>query len=238
MKNLKKMLFMLMICLLTFAMPLSASAAVKINKKQVVLINGQTTKLKVTGTSKKVKWSTNKKKIVTVTQKGQVEALKKGKAVITAKVGNKKLTCKVTVESPEISATEVELNVKEKTQLKMSGTQQRVTWKSSMPGVAAVTAKGRITAKKAGTAVITATVNKKKYVCNVTVVKNVETQETETDNVQHGTGTYALNTNTMKFHYLTCGSAKRISAANYAESNESRYALIEQGYDPCGNCHP
>lgn len=44
-----------------------------------------------------------------------------------------------------------------------------IKWNSSKKAVAAVTSKGKVTAKKAGTAKITATVNKKSYSCTVTV---------------------------------------------------------------------
>ena len=49
---------------------------------------------------------------------------------------------------------------------------------------------------------------------------------------------YVLNTDSMKFHYPSCSSAEKISAENYAESNSDRETLINQGYSPCGNCHP
>ena len=49
---------------------------------------------------------------------------------------------------------------------------------------------------------------------------------------------YVLNTNSKKFHYPTCSSAKQISEKNYAESNKSRDELIADGYDPCGRCCP
>lgn len=49
---------------------------------------------------------------------------------------------------------------------------------------------------------------------------------------------YVLNTNTMKFHYPSCSSAKKISSKNRKDYTGSREDLIAQGYDPCGNCHP
>ena len=62
--------------------------------------------------------------------------------------------------------------------------------------------------------------------------------EENTDNENIGSTKYVLNTNTKKFHYPTCGSAGKIAAKNYAESNESRDSLIAKGYSPCGNCDP
>ncbi len=57
--------------------------------------------------------------------------------------------------------------------LKITGTSAKVTWSSSNKAVATVSTKGVVSAKKAGTATITATVNKKKYTCKVTVKKPV-----------------------------------------------------------------
>lgn len=49
---------------------------------------------------------------------------------------------------------------------------------------------------------------------------------------------YILNTNTKKFHYPSCSSAKRIAAKNKKEVICTRDELIEDGYDPCGHCDP
>ena len=75
---------------------------------------------------------------------------------------------------------------------------------------------------------------------NTTSSSKPTTSVDENTNVNENTGStkYVLNTNTKKFHYPSCGSAGRIAAKNYAESNESRESLIAQGYSPCGNCDP
>lgn len=49
---------------------------------------------------------------------------------------------------------------------------------------------------------------------------------------------YVANTNSMKFHYPTCSSVEKISAANRWDTNESRDQLIASGYSPCKICHP
>ena len=72
--------------------------AVKLNKKKVYMLPGDTLKLKVTGTKKKVKWKSSNKKIVSVSKKGKLKAKKTGTATITARVRGKKLKCKVIVE--------------------------------------------------------------------------------------------------------------------------------------------
>ena len=49
---------------------------------------------------------------------------------------------------------------------------------------------------------------------------------------------YVLNTNSMKFHFADCEWAQKISAKNRQDYTGSREDLIEQGYSPCGSCHP
>ena len=53
--------------------------------------------------------------------------------------------------------------------LKIIGTNKKVTWRSSNKTVAIVTANGRVTAKRKGTATITGIVGKQRYNCKVTV---------------------------------------------------------------------
>ena len=50
--------------------------------------------------------------------------------------------------------------------------------------------------------------------------------------------TYALNTNTKKFHYPHCSSVSETSEKNKKESDLSRDEIISQGYSPCGSCMP
>lgn len=49
---------------------------------------------------------------------------------------------------------------------------------------------------------------------------------------------YILNTNTKKFHYLTCSSVKQMKDQNKKEYNGSRDDVISMGYDPCKKCNP
>ncbi len=69
----------------------------------------------------------------------------------------------------KLSKKEITLETGESLTLKITGTKQKVTWSSNKKAIAAVSSTGKVTAKKAGTAIITATVNKKKYTCKVTV---------------------------------------------------------------------
>lgn len=60
----------------------------------------------------------------------------------------------------------------------------------------------------------------------------------DTDNATTGTD-YIANKNTKKFHYPDCKSVKQMSEKNkqffYGVTREY---MMEQGYDPCGNCDP
>ena len=72
----------------------------------------------------------------------------------------------------KINKSKVTVYVGQSTTLKVSGTKKKATWKTSNSKVATVK-NGKVTAKKSGTAVITAKVGSKKYTCKVTV-KNQE----------------------------------------------------------------
>lgn len=50
--------------------------------------------------------------------------------------------------------------------------------------------------------------------------------------------TYVLNTNTMKFHYLTCSSVDDMKEKNKQIYTGSREEVINMGYVPCKRCNP
>jgi len=50
--------------------------------------------------------------------------------------------------------------------------------------------------------------------------------------------TYILNTNTHKFHYPSCPSVEDMKDSNKETYTGSRDDLIDQGYEPCGQCKP
>lgn len=75
-----------------------------------------------------------------------------------------------------VSAANVQLNTKKvtlwnggTTRLTLKGVNKNIKWSSSNKNVAQVSSKGVVKARKKGTATITATYNKKKYTCKVTV---------------------------------------------------------------------
>ena len=82
------------------------------------------------------------------------------------------------------------------------------------------------------------------YVYNVQpgVVIDYETgeswlQETVTD-AEHEAIQYILNTNSMKFHLPSCASVEDIGKSNRQDYQGTREQLLEDGYVPCGICHP
>ena len=50
--------------------------------------------------------------------------------------------------------------------------------------------------------------------------------------------TYILNTSSKKFHKESCSGVKSMKEKNKKVYTGKREEVIEQGYDPCGNCHP
>ena len=174
-------LLMLVCLIITLALPVTANAAVKINKTSVSVLRGKTYNLKITGTKKKIKWTSSNKKIATVSASGKIKGIKKGRCNIYAKVGKKKYTCKVTVKQPvtsiKLSKKSISLNKGKKYTLKAriapkSAANKAVVWKSSNTKIASVSSKGVVTAKSAGTTTITATAkdgSRKKASCKVTI---------------------------------------------------------------------
>ncbi len=73
------------------------------------------------------------------------------------------------VPTISLNRTVLVLNVGDKDDLKVNGTEDTATWSSSAPTVASVTASGEVTAVAKGNAVITATVNGESVTCTVTV---------------------------------------------------------------------
>lgn len=70
-----------------------------------------------------------------------------------------------------------------------------------------------------------------------TIDRNIEPTEPDVFVPSDGV-TYVLNTNTMRFHRIDCQSVQDMKESNRQEFFGTRQELIEQGYVPCGRCHP
>ena len=186
----KKKRWLLLIAMLIAVMmlPLTANAAVKLNKKKVTLTVGKTVQLKVKGTKAKVNWSSTNKNVAVVNKKGKVSAKSVGSATIKAKVGKKTFKCKVTVNAPvtpapapapaptptpapepSLSATKLDLIAGQQKQLTLNNASDNVTWSSSNFKVADVASDGTVYARFYGTCVVKATCGRKSYTCKVSV---------------------------------------------------------------------
>jgi len=166
------------------------AATISIKAKLTTLEVGSTTTLTISGSKKKVTWSTSNKKIAKVDTKGKVTAVAIGSATITASVSGKKIKRKITVvEQTMLSNSAITLNVGKKNFIRVKGKNtakiNNSTWSTSDKNIATVDSKGNITAKKIGTAVITASINGKKYNCKVTVIEKIALVETKI-NLQQG----------------------------------------------------
>ena len=158
--------------------------SVTLSKSSLSLTVGGTSTLTATvnpsnATDKTVTWSSSDTSIATVSSSGKVTAVAVGTATITAKAGSKTATCTVTVKPIEVTSvtldkTTLSLQTGESTTLTATvnpsnATDKTVTWSSSDATIAYIDANGKVTAKRAGSAMITATAGEKTATCAVTV---------------------------------------------------------------------
>ena len=134
-----------------------------------------TLKATTAGVTGKVTYTSSKPSVAAVAANGKVTAKAAGTAVITAKCGNYKATCKITVKKPSVkasaSAKTVFVGGTSQIKVKKTGVSGKVTYTSSNKSVAVVSAGGKVTAKKAGTATITVKCGSYKATCRITVKK-------------------------------------------------------------------
>ncbi len=138
---------------------------------------GSTVRLEtvVTGASKKVTW-TSSDTSVAIVRKGGVTGKKTGEAEITATANGVSAKCKVRVEEGLVSVNEERIQLYrtedsfETKQLKTNASRtDTVVWTSSDEKIASVDSSGLVSAKGAGTALITASCNGKTDTCIVEV---------------------------------------------------------------------
>jgi hypothetical protein len=79
----------------------------------------------------------------------------------------------VRADSIQLNYAKVELSEGDTFKLELTGADTSAIWNTTNKNVATVTSDGVVTAVNTGKAKITARVSKKKYVCKVTVVKNL-----------------------------------------------------------------
>ena len=167
---------------------------VTLDKTELTLTEGETETLTATvrpdnANNRKVTWSSDKTEVATVDGAGRVTAVKAGEAVVTVTTedGGRTATCAVTVKAKTVSVTEVTLDRAELTLTEgetetLTATvrpdnadNRKVTWSSDKTEVATVDGAGKVTAVKAGEAVVTVMTEDggKTASCKVTVKAKV-----------------------------------------------------------------
>ena len=176
-------------CSVTVKAKVISVTGVSLDKTSLTLTEGDTQTLTATvspsnATDKSVTWSSNNTSVATVSSSGVVTAKSAGSATITVKTtdGSKTATCAVTVKAKVIPVTGISLNTSSMTMkvgetkalsatvTPSNATDKTVTWISSNTSVATVDSNGKVTAKSAGSATISATAGSFTANCSVTVV--------------------------------------------------------------------
>lgn len=159
------------------------AASLKLSNKSVSVMTGEKHTITLKGVSSKkkksVKWKSNSKNLVVSyskkdTRSATFYARKAGTYKVIATYGKKNYVAVVKVSKKGMNAASRTLNKDQKYTLKLKGVKGKAKWSSSKKSVVTVKAakNGKsavITAKKPGSATITATVGKKKLVCVVKV---------------------------------------------------------------------
>ena len=205
---------------------------IKLDKKELTLKVGERELLTATPDPADAKatfiWKSSDKSVIDVVG-GELTALKKGKATITVKVEEntelRAATCKVEVKegdgvseengqketlitSLSINSSDFTLKVGESKTLAYQATPEQndetVSWSTSDPKVATVSASGEVKAIGAGTATITAMSDKSAKDASVKVTIKKETTTTGGSGNGNGSGTSVTPTSgTLKLSYGT-----------------------------------
>jgi uncharacterized protein YjdB len=159
------------------------AASRKLSSTKVSVMTGEKSKITLKGVSSKkkksVKWKSNSKNLVVSyskkdTRSATFYARKAGTYKVTATYGKKTYVAVVKASKKGMNVTSRTLNKGQKYTLKLKGVKGKAKWSSSKKSVVTVKTikNGKsavITAKKPGSATITATVGEKKLVCVVKV---------------------------------------------------------------------
>jgi len=188
-------------------------SSVSLNTATIEMVEGETFSLVATVLPKdaeydKVIWASSNASVARVNS-GTVTAIKEGITTITASAGGKSATCSVKVSTRVVAVTSITLD---KTSLSMqvgetktitatvnpdNATDKTVTWGSSDVSVATVS-DGKVTAKKSGTAIITAKSGSCIAECTVTISVDVESVTLDKTSLSLAVGETATLTATVK----------------------------------------
>lgn len=213
-------------------------SSVSLNTATVEMVEGETFSLVATVLPKDAEydgviWASSNASVARVNS-GTVTALKEGTATITASAGGKSSTCTVKVSTKVVSVTSITLD---KTSLSMkvgetetitatvnpdNASDKSVVWGSSDVSIATVS-DGKVTAKKSGTAIITAKSGSCIAECTITVSVDVESFTLDKTSLSLAVGETAQLTATVKPDNAT---DKNVT---WTSSDES-VAKVDNGY--------
>ena len=127
----------------------------------------------------------------------------------------------------KLNSKKITLTVGKQRQLKVKNPTAKVKWKSSDKSIASVK-KGLVTAKKAGSCKITATISGNKLVCKVTV----KADKKSGSNGSSKSDTVWISATGTKYHSINnCGRMNPSKATSMTVSQAKA-----AGYTPCSNC--
>lgn len=202
---------------------------IKLNKSNLTLGKGESYTIKANG---KASWSSSNTNILTVSN-GKITAKNTGTAVITAKgLNGSEAICMVNVrkapDSISLNKTSLTLGIGETYDLNSSLPKNTASYSikyssDNSSAASVVSAGGLVTAKKEGTALITATTyNGKKVSCKVTVKKAPKSMSLNKTKLTLGVGeTYDLNS------YLPSGTAAY--SIKYTSNNSKSASVVSAG---------
>ena len=188
-------------------------SSVSLNTATIEMVEGETFSLVATVLPKDaeydgVMWASSNASVASVNS-GTVTAVKEGTATITASAGGKSATCTVKVSTKVVAVTSITFD-KTSLSMKVGGTEtitatvspynatdKTITWSSSDVSVATV-ADGKVTAKKPGTATITAKSGIYTADCTVTITVNTESVILDKISLELAVGETAQLTATVK----------------------------------------
>lgn len=135
-----------------------------------------------------------------------------------------------------LNKTKITIAVGKKVTLKVKGSRKKAKWSSSNKKIATVNQKGRVQAKKAGNATVTAKIGKKKYRCKIHVISIVIPTDGELiekpseDTKNQDAGEYSLNqihTGEGTYYDRVSGGAANI---DYMENTYYTAAMNNEDY--------
>lgn len=216
-KKLLSLLLAMVMVLSLFTLPVQAATTKKVTNqtKSVVMVVKQQSTIKP---PVKMTYRSSNPKVVAVNSKGVMVAKTKGSAIVTGSYKSVKWTYRIKVEAPRLNASSLRLNPRASAQLKVTGTTRNVSWSSSAPRIATVNSKGKITAVRSGSAIITAKINGVRYSCKVTV------------SVPKTNYVWICSTGKKYHKYSTCSNMNRPYKVTISKAKSL-------GYDACKKCY-